>query len=257
MSFRPCTVLITGANRGIGRSLAEAYLARPNHTVIASVRNPESTTLKDVKPAAGSRLLIVKIEAKSAGDAAAAVEQVKAAGITALDIVIVVSGMGPPSSWAEVKDIDTTQMAEIFQVNTFAFVRLLRAVCPLLQAAADDDQARPKPPKLLAITSNAAQIVDMAPTIPFKVGAYGASKAALNYLVRRAHFENPWLACWVMNPGFVQTEPGNEAANLMGMDGAPDALEDIVPALMRKVDEETVEETSGHFYNFDGTEMTY
>ncbi|KAK8087781.1 aflatoxin biosynthesis ketoreductase nor-1 [Apiospora hydei] len=247
MSSQPCTVFITGANRGIGRALVEAYLARPNHSVIASVRNPESTTLKDITPAAGSRLLIVKIEAKSAGDPAAAVEQVKAAGITALDIVIAV------------KDIDTEQMAEILQVNTFAFVTLFSAVHPLLKAAAadDHDSAWPGPPKLLAISSNASQIVDMAPTIPVRVGAYGASKAALNYLVRRAHFENPWLACWVMNPGFVRTEPGNEAARLFGMDGAPDALEDIVPALMRTVDEATVEKTSGNFYNFDGAEMTY
>ncbi|KAK7941420.1 NAD(P)-binding Rossmann-fold containing protein [Apiospora aurea] len=203
MALKSCTVLITGANR------------------------------------AGSSLLLVKINATSAGDAAAAVEQVKAAGITALDI-----------------DIDPGKMEEIFQVNTFSFVTLLSATFPLLKASADSPDRR-GPPKLLALSSNAAQIMDMEPTIPVKVGAYGASKAALNYLVRRAHFENPWLACWVMNPGFFQTESGEESAKLWGMPGAPHALKDVVPALMGKIDEATVEKTSGKFYNFDGTELAY
>lgn len=115
---------------------------------------------------------------------------------TALDVVIAVAGINPSSAFADVKDMDINALRDIFDVNTFAFVRLFNAVYPLLKASAS-------PPKLLAISSNASQIVEMEPTIPVKVGVYGASKAALNYLVRRAHFENPWLTVWVMNPGFV------------------------------------------------------
>lgn len=37
----PIIVLITGANRGIGKGLLEKYLARPNHTVIGTVRDPD------------------------------------------------------------------------------------------------------------------------------------------------------------------------------------------------------------------------
>lgn len=48
--------------------------------------------------------------------------------------------------------------------------------------------------------------------IKLRVGAYGASKAALNNLVRRVHLESPWLACWMMNPGFVQTDTDNAHA---------------------------------------------
>ncbi|KAI1649359.1 uncharacterized protein F4817DRAFT_363693 [Daldinia loculata] len=105
---------------------------------------------------------------------------------TALDVVIAVAGINPSSAFADVKDMDINALRDIFDVNTFAFVRLFNAVYPLLKASAS-------PPKLLAISSNASQIVEMEPTIPVKVGVYGASKAALNYLVRRAHFENPWL----------------------------------------------------------------
>ncbi|KAI1459600.1 putative aflatoxin biosynthesis ketoreductase nor-1 [Annulohypoxylon moriforme] len=244
------TILITGANQGIGRGLVEAYLSRPNQTVIGAVRNPESTTLKNIKPAEGSRLLIVKIEATSETDPVEAIKQVNDAGINALDIVIVVAAINPSSAFAEVKDMDIKAMRNIFDVNTISFVSLFKAVHPLLKASASS-------PKLLALSSNGGQIVEMESTIVAKVGIYGASKAALNYLVRRAHFENPWLTAWVMNPGFVQTATGNAHAKLWGMEKAPYSMQDIIPGLMGKIDEATRAETSGNFYNFDGTPLTY
>jgi len=36
----PTTVLISGANRGLGKGLVERYLARDDHTVVAAVRDP-------------------------------------------------------------------------------------------------------------------------------------------------------------------------------------------------------------------------
>ncbi|KAI1409392.1 hypothetical protein F5Y13DRAFT_170327 [Hypoxylon sp. FL1857] len=145
--------------------------------------------------------------------------------------------------------MDVKALRDIFDVNTFSFVSLFKAMHPLLEAASS--------PKLLAISSNAGQIVEMEPTIPVKVGVYGASKAALNYLVRRAHFENPWLTAWVMNPGFVQSATGNAHARSWGMEKAPHSMEDIIPGLVGKVDGATRAETSGNFYNFDGTLLTY
>ncbi|KAK8083903.1 aflatoxin biosynthesis ketoreductase nor-1 [Apiospora saccharicola] len=264
MSRQPTTVFITGASRGIGRALVEAYLKRANHTVIASVRDPDRTPLKGLDTAEGSRLMVVKIEAKSAGDADAAVEQIKAEGITALDVVIAVAGTNPSDAWAEVQDLDPAQTEDIFQVNTFSFLKLLHAVYPLLKATADKAGAT-TPPKLLALSSNAGQIGDMAvkieipgmDPIPLRVGAYGASKAALNYFVRRAHLEHPWLACWMMNPGFVQTDTGNAHAEKWGIGKALHELGPTADKLMGKVDEATLEETAGKFLNFDGAEMSF
>lgn len=240
---------------GIGRALVEAYLSRPHHTVIGTVRNPETTTLKDFKPAEGSKLLLVRVEATSVDGHTEALEQVKAAGITALDVVIAVAGVNPSSAFADVKDMDINNLREVFEVNTFSFVSLLKATHPLLKASAENNGAGT--PKLLALSSNAAQILDMEPTIPAKVGVYGASKAALNYLVRRTHFENPWLTAWVMNPGFVQTDTGNAHARLWGMEKAPHAFEDIIPNLLKKIDQATRAETSGNFYNFDGSPLGF
>jgi len=39
--------------------------------------------------------------------------------------------------------------------------------------------------------------------IPVPVTAYGASKAALNSIVRRLHFENTEITSFVLHPGWV------------------------------------------------------
>lgn len=71
------TYLITGANRGIGKALLDVYVARPNTTVIAAVRDvPKST--KDLASApvhSSSKLIIVKIDSTSDSDPAAAVSE--------------------------------------------------------------------------------------------------------------------------------------------------------------------------------------
>lgn len=84
-------VLITGANRGIGHGLLSRYLALPDHTVIAAVRDPSHPTTKalDGLPKAnGSKLVTVKIEARQWNDPFAAVKELQAQGIDHLDIVI-------------------------------------------------------------------------------------------------------------------------------------------------------------------------
>lgn len=169
-----------------------------------------------------------------------------------------IASFNSPSAFADVKDMDIAALREVSNVETFSFVSLLKATHPLLEASAEKNKsAGAVAPKLLALTSNGAQIIDMDPTIPAKIGVYGASKAALNCLVRRIHFENPWLTAWVMNPGFVQTDTGNTDARLWSMERAPQALEDVVPGLMKKVDEATRAETSGNFYNFDSQLMDF
>ncbi|EQL01321.1 Nor-1 [Ophiocordyceps sinensis CO18] len=245
MSHQQTTVLITGANRG----------DRRNHTVIAAVRNVDGTTLREYKPAEGSKLIVVKIENTSRSDAADAVEQVIKEGITSLDIVIANAGINPLDALLEVKDMDVEQLHHLFDVNTFSFVSLFKAVHPLLKATADS-QGRGAP-KLVAISSYTGQIVDMEATIPARVGSYGVSKLGLNYLVRRAHFENPWLTAWVNDPGFAQTDNGNATARLFGMPEAPVTLEQSVVGLQARIDAATRSGTSGRFYNFDGAEFTF
>ncbi|THX58151.1 hypothetical protein D6D06_03210 [Aureobasidium pullulans] len=76
------------------------------------------------------------------------------------------------------------------------------------------------------------------------VTAYGASKAALNYIVRKIHFENQGVCSWVLSPGWVRTEMGDHGAEVVGMERAPASLEQSVEAMIEKRDKR------GHFWDF-------
>lgn len=73
---------------------------------------------------------------------------------------------------------------------------LFQAVFPLLGGEGK---------KFVAISSAVASIGDME-KVPMKSTAYGASKAALNYVIRKIHCENEGLIAFPLNPGWVQTD---------------------------------------------------
>ena len=64
---------------------------------------------------------------------------------------------------------------------------------------------------------------------------YGASKAMLNYLTCRMHYENPELIAFPMSPGFVQTDMGNAGARKAGMAKAVFTVEQSVGGMLKTV----------------------
>src|ERR1700760_3250756 len=111
-------VLISGANRGIGKGLLQRYLLKPNHVVIAANRDPSHATshaLEDLPKGEGSRLIVVKVDASSETDASDAVKELETSyGIDHLDLVIANAGMSniwPTVAQLKVADLDTHMMA--------------------------------------------------------------------------------------------------------------------------------------------------
>jgi len=86
---------------------------------------------------------------------------------------------------------------------------------------------------------------------PLQGAAYGASKAAMNYLVRKLHHEIPEFTIFAIHPGWVQTDMGNGGAVANGMEEAPVTLNDSVAGMVSKIDGATREKTSGTFQSFD------
>ena len=79
-------------------------------------------------------------------------------------------------------------------VSTVGPLILFQAAWPLLQLS--------ETPKFIVISTIVASIADMN-DIQFPATANGASKAAINYIVRKLHFENPSLIGMPMHPGYV------------------------------------------------------
>ena len=130
--------LITGANRGIGRGLVAAFLARPHTTVIAAVRDPEATDSQSPThlrfPEPSRLVVVVKIDSLEEDDARNALAHLESEqAISSIDVVIANAGT--------VKHLKTAlrtpaeEMRLHFNVNTVAPLMLSQASWPLLQAA--------------------------------------------------------------------------------------------------------------------------
>lgn len=76
--------------------------------------------------------------------------------------------------------LSPSTMRNDFEVNAIGPMILFNAFSSLLQAAPS--------PKFIAISTAAACITE---PIPFPVNSYGASKAALNFLVKKTDVESP------------------------------------------------------------------
>ena len=209
------TVLITGANKvsnhssatpaslqclisdrqGLGRGFVEKYLSRPNTTVVAAARDPDGQDARDltnISKAEGSKLITVKIDSTSETHAVNAISTIKGQGITHLDVVIANAGIFKSEAFLEISVAKTSDLIEHVDVNVNGPIRLFQAVLPLLQAA--------RQPKFAVISSGVATIAG-AEHIPWAVSSYGASKAALNFVLRRIHIENPDLIAISFHPG--------------------------------------------------------
>jgi len=232
------TYLITGANRGIGKGLLEAFIARDETIVIAAVRDVNKSTkdLAAVPVGRGSKIIIVKVDATVDTDPAAAVKELESKySISKIDVVIANSGL--MSTIMPTLETPATDVRNQFEVNTIGPLNLIQAFFPLL--------SKSPAPRFLVITSSLGSIGDMENLqVPFF--GYGLTKAATNYLVRKLHFENPTLTSMAFNPGWVQTEMGNGAAVMVGMDNAPVTLEESIKNLV-KVFDGASREKSGTF----------
>ncbi|KAH6715911.1 hypothetical protein DL95DRAFT_528683 [Leptodontidium sp. 2 PMI_412] len=241
------TVLITGANRGIGKGLLEIYLARPSHTVIAAVRDPATaSSLSSLPKGKDSTLIIVKIDSASETDAAAAVEVLKTKhGITTLDIVIANAGISN-SAPCPVATVPLAEIHSHLQVNGLGPIVLFQAVFPLLGKDAK-----------FVYTSSAIATIGGMEMRPFSLLPYGASKAFGNYFVRKIHFENEGLVAFAMDPGFVQTDMGNAGAKGVGLEKAYTPTDECATGIVKQIDEATREKIGGHFAGWNGEDFPW
>ncbi|KAL4756323.1 SDR family oxidoreductase [Aspergillus foveolatus] len=244
----PTNVLITGCNRGIGQRLLAAILSRANHIVIAAVRDPRSTAsqaLYDLPHGPGSKIIVLQIDSTSTTDAFAAVDTLKSKHqITRLDLVITNAGISKYIGKADVTPAE--EMLDHFKINSMAPLLLFQATSAPLSLSAK--------PKFVAMSSGAGSI-GLMDKLPVPNTAYGSSKAALNFIMRRIHFENPHLIVFPVNPGWLRTELGNHAARSVGLSEAPVAIQDGVKGVLDVIDHATREDTSGKFLSWDKDEL--
>jgi len=241
----PTVYLISGGNRGIGLGFVNALARRDNVIVFAGARNPAAATdLQALAQQYPGKVHIVKLTLCDKAENEAAVASITSiAG--RLDVVIASAGIS--HFYGTSLETPPEQMRNHFEVNVVGTLVLFQATYPLLKSSTPF-------PKFVPISSGGGSIT-AGTALPLSVVAYGASKAALNYLARKLHFEYDNLICFPMNPGGVATDLAAFASqNDKMMKHIPlKTVEEVIKGLLHEIDNATREKTSGTFVNFDGT----
>ena len=119
MKIENAVVLVTGANRGIGRAFARELLARGASKVYAGARDPATVTQSGVQ---ALRLDINRPE------------EVAAAATLASDVTLIINnaGIAEPGGFLAADSEEVTR--RIFETNFFAMLRVSKAFAPILKA---------------------------------------------------------------------------------------------------------------------------
>jgi NAD(P)-dependent dehydrogenase (short-subunit alcohol dehydrogenase family) len=216
------TVLITGANRGIGLEFARQY-SNDGWDVIATARHSS--------PELGA--LGVRVEALDLSDADA-VAALPATIDGPLDLFIANAGTNDPMNGETADDARAWQA--MMMVNAIAPYLLGKA---LLGRMAEDG-------KMIAISSGMGSIGDIGGGwVPYRT-----SKAALNMAWSSLALEGRprGITCVLFSPGWVKTR--------MGGGGAQITAEESVGDMRRLIERLTIED-SGKFMRRNGSELPW
>lgn len=213
-------ILILGASRGLGRALAEAYLAQGDQ-VIATVRKSEDMAALQ---ALGARVL--QVDVANPASVSGLAWQLDGESI---DLALYVAGV-----WdGHAAGIPPTQpqFDAVMHSNVLGFMQALPQIAPMVQEAGGVIGAFSSEMSLLGEADESAWL-------------YRVSKAALNMAVVSACQHWPGLTLLALDPGWTQTEMGGAAA--------PVTVDQSVQGLMQAL-KQVRPEDRGSLLRFDGT----
>ena len=124
MQINGSVALVSGANRGIGRSFVEALLARGAAKVYAGARQPER--LADLVDAGKGRLVPLKLDITQPADIAAAAGRCR-------DVTLLVNNAGINLQAGLIAAHDLAAARAEMETNYFGPLAMCRAFAPILQ----------------------------------------------------------------------------------------------------------------------------
>ncbi|RDH36555.1 hypothetical protein BDQ94DRAFT_138025 [Aspergillus welwitschiae] len=246
----PTIYLITGASRGIGLALTQTLLLRPNTTVVATMRNPTTNSLytNPQQTSPTSTLILLPLDIQSTTSITTAIETLESKhNITHIDTVISNAGYYNDATH-RVDNIPLSTVQSHFDVNTLGTIRLFQGVYDMLKKSTK--------PVFVSVSSFLGSIGGLEEEF-FPGAAYGASKAASNWVTRKMHVENEEMVCSMVHPGFVKTEMGNACAKSIGLEEAFAEPKECAEALVTLIESATRKTVGGRFISWRGEEVPF
>lgn len=183
--------IITGASRGIGQAIAEAYTRAGAALVLTSRKLENVGPVAEAIRAAGGRAIAL---AAHAGDQAAAEAVVQAALAEFGRVDILVNNAATNPHFGPLLTAEASHFDKIFEVNVKGYFFMIKAVAPTMQAQGGG--------KII----NVASIAGINPG-PW-MGVYSVSKAAVIMLTKAlaAELAPANIQVNAIAPGFIKTK---------------------------------------------------
>jgi NAD(P)-dependent dehydrogenase (short-subunit alcohol dehydrogenase family) len=227
------SVFITGASRGIGLALAEAY-AGAGARVYATCRDPaRAGELRRLAESAAD-VTVLRLDVTNAAQVAGAAAALEGAP---LDILINNAGVISPDRQSSL-DMDFEGWEYAFAVNTMGPLRVAQALLPDLRAA--------RGARIVTISSR----MGSSTSASGHNLAYRSTKAAVNRVMQglASDLRRDGVSVVVVHPGWVRTA--------MGGRGAPTSPGRSAAAIVSLIDRLSPRD-SGRFLETDGSAIPW
>lgn len=228
------TILITGANRGIGLAMAERFAA-DGWQVLACCRDPSAANALQAVQESHETL---EIHALDVTDYARMGELAAELAGRPIDILLNNAGIYGPKGMG-FGDVDPATWREVFEVNTIAPLMLVQALVEQVAASRQ---------KLVAMmSSKVGSIADNGSGGSY---VYRSSKTALNQVVKSLSIDlaERDISVVSLHPGWVRTDMGGPNAEITTAEciaGLRTILQSAGPA------------QSGQFIEYDGSRIPW
>jgi NAD(P)-dependent dehydrogenase (short-subunit alcohol dehydrogenase family) len=228
------TILITGANRGIGLALTRSFL-QAGDNVIATCRDPAQATQLQALTSSG-QLTVLPLDVSSSTSLSAFAQQLQGQTI---DVLVNNAGvMGGPHQGLH--DMDYEAWQHTFQVNTLAPLHLTSLLLPNLQ--------RSTRARVVTVSSQMGAFnLNMGSTGLY---AYRSSKSAVSKVMQvlAQELQPQNIIVCPVHPGWVKTDMGGANAQIEP---------DVSAAGLHKLINGLTLEQSGRFWTWEGKEHVW
>jgi 3-oxoacyl-[acyl-carrier protein] reductase len=198
INFKDKRILVTGAARGIGRAICEAF-AEDGASVTATdvVEDELAALVREARPARGGSIRAVPLDVSDEAAIANLAKEADAEG--GFDVFVHVAGGVLGQTKRPVEEVPAADWDRIYDINVRGAFLVARSVVPAMK--------RRGAGKLVFISSGAGLGVSLT-----GIQAYASAKAALISLARQlGHELGPFgINVNAVAPGFLRTNPDSE-----------------------------------------------
>uniref|UniRef100_A0A7E4VIX4 NAD(P)-binding protein n=1 Tax=Panagrellus redivivus TaxID=6233 RepID=A0A7E4VIX4_PANRE len=240
------SVLITGANRGLGLAFVKELVKQKQVTdVFAACRNPANANELNALAKAHPSVQLLQMDVSNDSEIADAVKQVsKKLGNRGLNVLINNAAI-LTFTGAEYSNPQRKVLEEHMAINIVGPIMVTDAFLPLLRK----DSSAEKPSLVVNISSESGSVRDAQPPAQGNI-AYGITKAGLNmytrYLASGEKYNH--VVTVSVHPGWLRTD--------MGTEHAPNSVESGASAVLESISKLGIDD-NGRFINNKGQDMNF